>query len=78
MRLSLLGYTLLFRAVMINSCPVCGGELVEKEVEKVLKGGGRTTVLKVRADVCIRCGERLYSSEVVKRFERVRRELECE
>lgn len=23
-----------------DKCPVCGGELVEKEVEKLLKGGG--------------------------------------
>ncbi|MFN3334130.1 MAG: YgiT-type zinc finger protein [Caldilinea sp.] len=59
-----------------DKCPVCGGELVEKEVEKLLKGGIHTAVLKVRADVCLRCGERLYSAETVKRFEQIRQKLE--
>lgn len=59
-----------------EKCPVCGGELVEKEVEKLLKGGVHTAVLKVRADVCLRCGERLYSAETVRRFEQIRQKLE--
>ncbi|MCP9472821.1 MAG: YgiT-type zinc finger protein [Nitrospira sp.] len=59
-----------------DKCPVCGGELVEKEVEKLLKGGIHTAVLKVRVDVCLRCGERLYSVETVKRFEQIRQKLE--
>ncbi len=59
-----------------DTCPVCGGELVEKEVEKLLKGGMHTAVLKVRAEVCLRCGERLYPAETVKRFEQIRRKLE--
>ncbi|CBE68304.1 MAG: YgiT-type zinc finger protein [Candidatus Methylomirabilis oxygeniifera] len=59
-----------------NKCPICGGELVEKDVEKLLKGGVHTAVLQVRAEVCLRCGERLYSEETVRRFEQVRRKLE--
>ncbi|ABU57069.1 YgiT-type zinc finger protein [Roseiflexus castenholzii] len=59
-----------------DKCPVCGGELVEKEVEKLLKGGIHTAVLKVHADVCLRCGERLYSVETVRRFEQIRQKLE--
>lgn len=57
-------------------CPVCAGELIEKEVEKLLKGGVNTAVLKVRADVCLGCGERLYSPETVRRFEQIRQKLE--
>jgi len=57
-------------------CPVCGGELVEKEVEKLLRGGMHTAVLKVRAEVCLRCGERLYAVETVQHFERIRLKLE--
>lgn len=57
-------------------CPVCGGELVEKEVEKLLRGGAHTAVLKVKADVCLHCGERLYPEKVVKRFEEIRKKLE--
>lgn len=62
--------------IPFEKCPVCGGELVEKEVEKLLRGGVHTAVLKVRADVCLQCGERLYSADTVKRFEQIRRKLE--
>jgi len=57
-------------------CPVCGGDLVGKEVEKLLRGGIHTAVLKVRAEVCLHCGERLYSQETVRRFEEIRAKLE--
>ena len=59
-----------------EKCPVCGGELEEKEVEKLLRGGVHTAIIKVLAEVCLRCGERLYSQETVKRFEEIRRKLE--
>jgi YgiT-type zinc finger domain-containing protein len=56
-------------------CPVCNGEMVERDVEKVLRGGPHTGVLTVRADVCVRCGERLYDQETVRRFEQIRAKL---
>ncbi len=59
-----------------KKCPVCGGELVEKEVEKLLRGGIHTAVVNVRAEVCLRCGERLYSRETVRQFEDIRNKLE--
>ncbi len=59
-----------------EKCPLYGAELVEKEVEKLLCGGNHTTVLKVRAEVCLRCGERLYSHETVRRFEEIGTKLE--
>jgi len=59
-----------------EKCPVCGGELVEKDVEKIVRGGRHTAVLNVRADVCLHCGERLYSRETVTRFEEIRARLE--
>ncbi|MCZ7357827.1 MAG: YgiT-type zinc finger protein [Candidatus Methanoperedens sp.] len=59
-----------------DKCPICGGELVEKEVEKLLRGGVNTAIIKVRAEVCQHCGERLYSQETVKLFEEIRRKLE--
>ena len=58
-----------------DKCPVCGGELVEKEVEKLLRGGVNTAVLKVNAEVCLQCGERLYSEDTVRRFEQIREKL---
>lgn len=59
-----------------SQCPVCGGEMVVKDVEKLLRGGRHTAVLTVRAEVCLRCGERLYSVEAVKLFENIRSKLE--
>ena len=40
-----------------NKCPVCGGEMVEKEVEKLLRGGVNLAAVNVHAEVCLRCGE---------------------
>lgn len=59
-----------------EKCPICGGKMIEKEVEKLLRGGNNTAVLKVHAEVCLRCGERLYSQETVRRFEEIRAKLE--
>lgn len=62
--------------VPFPECPVCGGEMVEKEVEKLLRGGNNTGVVMVKAEVCLRCGERLYSESTVRMFEQVRSKLE--
>ncbi len=56
-------------------CPVCGGEFQYKKVEKMLRGGGNAASLMVFAEVCLRCGERLYSKDVVQSFEEIRRKL---
>lgn len=58
-----------------EKCPVCGGDMVKKEVEKLLRGGENIAVLKVPAEVCLHCGERLYSQETVSRFEQIRAKL---
>lgn len=63
---------------LFEKCPVCGGELMEKEVEKVLKGGSNTAILKVKAEVCLHCGERLYRPEAVGHFEEIRKKLSAE
>ena len=44
------------RMMPFSKCPVCGGEMAEKEVEKLLRGGINTAVLTVRAEVCLHCG----------------------
>ena len=61
---------------LFEKCPVCGGELIEKEVEKLLKGGENTAIIKVKAEVCLHCGERLYAPEVITHFEEIRKKLE--
>lgn len=60
---------------MFDSCPVCGGELVKRQVEEIVRGGDDTATLMVEAMVCQRCGERLYSEDTVRKFEKVRSAL---
>jgi YgiT-type zinc finger domain-containing protein len=59
----------------LEQCPICGGELMTKEVTKLLKGGGNTATIRVQADVCLSCGERLYAVETVQRFDEIRLKL---
>ena len=59
-----------------EKCPVCGGELKTKRVEKLLRGGGNTVSMKVAVDVCLYCGEKLYAEDVVKSFEEIRGKLQ--
>jgi len=61
--------------IPFEKCPICGGKMVEKKVEKVLRGAVNTAILKVKADVCQHCGERLYSQEDVSKFEQIRKKL---
>ncbi len=58
-----------------DKCAVCGGELLSKQVEKLLRGGSDTAVVMVPAQVCQHCGERFYDPETIRRFEQIRDEL---
>ena len=58
-----------------NKCPICGNDIVEKEIEKLLRGGNNTAVVKIHARVCLHCEERLYSEEQVRMFENIRSKL---
>jgi YgiT-type zinc finger domain-containing protein len=61
--------------IPFDKCPVCGGDLVRKKVEKLLSGGVNTAVISVRAEVCLRCGERLYDKKTIGDFENIRYKL---
>jgi len=50
--------------------------MTEKEVETLLRGGNNTATVKVLAEVCLKCGERLYSKATITRFEEIRRKLQ--
>ncbi|MDE0465320.1 MAG: YgiT-type zinc finger protein [Caldilineaceae bacterium] len=58
-----------------KKCPICGGEMVAKEVEKLLRGGANVAAETAAAEVCLHCGERLYSAETVNRFQQIRAKL---
>ena len=60
-----------------QECPLCGGEMVEKKVEKLLRGGVNIAAATAHAEVCLHCGERLYSTETVNRFQQIRTKLAC-
>lgn len=62
----------------LEHCPVCGGQLTEKIVTKVLRGGGHTASIKVQADVCLSCGERIYTLDTIKYFAAIRNKLKCQ
>ncbi len=56
-------------------CPTCSGELVSKKTEKLLRGGNNFATVTVNADVCFRCGERLYTPDTIRLFEDIRAKL---
>ena len=57
-------------------CPRCGGRLEhDREVEKPVRYGDDVALVSLRADVCTRCGVRLFDREMMKRMERVRDSL---
>jgi YgiT-type zinc finger domain-containing protein len=60
-----------------DRCPLCGGDLDDRVVEKLLRGGADTAVLKVQAEVCLRCAGRIYTQKAVRQFEQVRAKLEA-
>jgi YgiT-type zinc finger domain-containing protein len=60
---------------IVPVCPICGGEVVLKEVEKLIRGGNDVVVVRVLAGVCLKCGERIYDKETQEEFQRLRREL---
>ncbi|MDP6454094.1 MAG: YgiT-type zinc finger protein [SAR202 cluster bacterium] len=54
---------------------MCSGFLIEKNVETLLKGGNDVASYRADALVCSKCGERVYPVQLVKRFEKIRRQL---
>lgn len=62
--------------IAFAKCPVCGEEMVKKKVEKLLRGGKNTAVVKVSAEVCLHCGECLYDQETVRHFEQIKTKLQ--
>lgn len=60
---------------LVSKCPVCGGEVVEKRIEKIVKGGHNVAILEVEAGVCLKCGERLYTKAIQEKFQEIREKL---
>ena len=61
----------------MRKCPRCGfNDLVKKQVDELLTGGDDAAVLNVPAEVCLHCGERIYSSDTFYRFGAIRKLLD--
>ncbi len=60
----------------VRKCPHCNGDVIEKKVTEVLCGGIHTAFLTIKAGVCLRCGERLYTPDIIRRFEEIESKLE--
>ncbi len=45
-------------------------------MEKIVRGGKHTAILKVSAEVCLHCGEKLYTEETIRYFETIRHKLQ--
>ena len=58
------------------NCPTCGGEVVRKRTEKLLRGGTDLATMTVDAEVCLHCGERMYSADTIRSFAQIRSKLD--
>jgi len=63
---------------LLHKCPTCGGELVDKRVEELVKGGVNFASVTVHAEVCRRCGLRLFDPDTVRLLERVTNQLSAQ
>jgi len=58
-------------------CPICGGEMVDKSVEVVDTINGKLVIIRgISAEVCVRCGERLYSQGEMRKMEKLREKIQ--
>ena len=62
---------------IVSLCPICGGQVVIKTVQEVVRGGNDVAIVHVRAGVCQKCGERLYDKATFELLERVRADLQA-
>ena len=59
-----------------HMCPICGGQLIDKQVEVLLRGGDHTAVVHAPALKCVYCREELYAASIVREFERITSQLD--
>ena len=60
----------------VGKCPICGGDTKEDVVEVQEMIEGVAYIIKgVKAEVCVQCGERMYSLNEMRRIEKVREKI---
>ena len=60
----------------VGKCPICGGDTKEDivEVQEIIEGEAYI-ISGVNAEVCVQCGERMYSLGEMRRIEKVRERI---
>ena len=59
-----------------DKCPRCGfDDVIEKRVDEVLRGGDDAAVVNVPAEICLHCGERIFTANTFYRFNAIRKML---
>ena len=60
----------------VGKCPICGGDTKEDivEVQEIIEGEAYI-ISGVNAEVCVQCGERMYSLVEMRRIEKVREKI---
>ena len=62
--------------MFVSKCAICNGKVEEREVsEEVRVGNDFVVIERVRAGVCIECGERYYPPCVVDRLRKIERSI---
>jgi len=58
-------------------CPICGSKMVDKSVDVVDTINRKLVIIRgISAEVCVRCGERLYSQGELKKMEKLREKIQ--
>lgn len=60
----------------LDVCPMCGGQTEERIVDLFEDLNGQMALIKgIHAEVCLQCGERLYSEAELRRIEDAREKI---
>ncbi len=62
---------------LAQRCVHCGGETCVREVEHLVSGNCDVARVRVEAEVCLKCGQRTFEPDSVRRFEEIRRRLDA-
>ena len=61
----------------VKVCSLCGGKMTDRSVDVVDTVGGRLVILRgIAAEVCVRCGERVYSEVEMRKMEELRGKIQ--
>jgi len=65
------------KKMKVGICPICGGKTARKNVDVVDTVNGKFIIIRgISAEVCVRCGERLYSKNEMKKMEKLREKIQ--